>query len=37
VHLPTPYHMVHYTHRAACASHLLHFMASHDGVACREA
>jgi 3-oxoadipate enol-lactonase len=36
VHLPTPYHMVHYTHRAACASHLLHFMASHDGVACRE-
>ncbi len=37
VHLPTPCHMVHYTHRAACASHLLHFMASHDGVACGEA
>lgn len=36
VHLPTRYHMVHYTHRAACASHLLHFMASHDGVACHE-
>ena len=36
VHLPTRYHMVHYTHRAACASHLLHFMASHDGMACHE-
>ncbi len=37
VHLPTSYHMVHYTHRAACASHLLHFIASHDGIACHEA
>jgi 3-oxoadipate enol-lactonase len=36
VHLPTNYHMVHYVARAACTSHLLHFMARHDGIACSE-
>ena len=36
VHLPTSYHMVHYVARAACTSHLLHFMARHDGIACNE-
>jgi 3-oxoadipate enol-lactonase len=36
VHLPTRYHMVHHVAPAACATHLLHFMAQHDGIACRE-
>ena len=37
VHLPTRYHMVHYVAPAACATHLLHFMAQHDGIVCHEA
>jgi hypothetical protein len=37
VHLPTRYHMVHHIAPAACASQLLHFIAQHDGIACREA
>ena len=37
VHLPTRYHMVHHVSPAACATHLLHFLAQHDGIACREA
>jgi pimeloyl-ACP methyl ester carboxylesterase len=36
VHLPTGYHMVHHIAPAACAAHLLHFCAQHDGVACHE-
>jgi len=37
VHLPTRYHMVHHIAPAACATHLLHFCARHDGIACHEA
>lgn len=37
VHLPTRYHMVNHVMPAACATHLLHFIAQHDGVVCREA
>jgi 3-oxoadipate enol-lactonase len=37
VHLPTRYHMVHHIAPAACTTHLLHFMAQHDGVTCHEA
>jgi 3-oxoadipate enol-lactonase len=36
VHLPSEYHNLHLTQAAACASHLLHFIAQHDGRACRE-
>ena len=36
VHLPTRYHMVHHIAPAACATHLLHFIAQHDGMPCRE-
>ena len=36
VHLPTRYHMVHHIAPAACATHLLHFIAAHDGIACHE-
>lgn len=36
VHLPTHYHMVHHIAPATCASHVLHFIAQHDGVACHE-
>lgn len=36
VHLPTRYHMVHHIAPAACATHLLHFCARHDGIACHE-
>lgn len=36
VHLPTRYHMVHHIAPAACAAHLLHFIAQHDGIACHE-
>lgn len=36
VHLPTRYHMVHHIAPAACATQLLHFIAQHDGIACRE-
>jgi 3-oxoadipate enol-lactonase len=37
VHLPTRYHMVHHVFPAACAMQLLHFIAQHDGMTCREA
>ncbi len=36
VHLPTRYHMVHHIAPATCASHVLHFIARHDGIACHE-
>lgn len=36
VHLPAKYHKVQLMFPATCASHLLHFVAQHDGVACRE-
>ena len=36
VHLPTRYHMVHLIHPAACARHLLGFVAAHDGIAIDE-
>ncbi|OGA40003.1 MAG: hypothetical protein A3G24_27540 [Betaproteobacteria bacterium RIFCSPLOWO2_12_FULL_62_13] len=36
VHLPTRFHMVHHIAPAACASHVLHFIAQHDGIACHE-
>ncbi len=37
VHLPTGYHMIHHIAPATCATHVLHFIAQHDGVPCREA
>lgn len=37
VHLPSEYHNLHLTQAAACATNLLHFVAEHDGIACREA
>lgn len=36
VHLPTRYHMVQHIAPAACAQHVLHFIAQHDGIACHE-
>ncbi len=36
VHLPCSYHKVQMVFPAACAQHLLHFVAQHDGVACHE-
>ena len=37
VHLASEYHNLHLTQPAACANHLLHFIAQHDGIACHEA
>jgi 3-oxoadipate enol-lactonase len=37
IHLPTRYHMVHHIAPATCATAVLHFLAQHDGVVCREA
>lgn len=37
IHLPTRYHMVHQISPAICATHVLHFLAEHDGFPCREA
>jgi 3-oxoadipate enol-lactonase len=37
VHLNSEYHNLHLTQAAACANHLLHFAAQHDGIACHEA
>jgi len=37
IHLPTRYHMVHLIAPATCATHLLHFLAEHDGFPVREA
>src|SRR5262245_41748767 len=36
VHLPTRYHMIHHIAPASCATQLLHFIARHDGMPCRE-
>jgi 3-oxoadipate enol-lactonase len=36
VHMATRYHMVHHVAPATCATHLLHFIAQHDGVPCHE-
>lgn len=36
VHLPIAYHMVWTLAPASCADHILHFIAAHDGVTCRE-
>lgn len=36
VHLATRYHMIHHVAPATCATHLLHFIAQHDGVPCHE-
>lgn len=36
VHLASAYHNLHLTQAAACASHLLHFAAQHDGISCWE-
>ena len=36
VHLPMRYHMINHVMPATCATQLLHFIAQHDGVACRE-
>jgi len=36
VHLHSEFHNLHLTQAAACANHLLHFAAQHDGIACWE-
>jgi len=36
VSFPTEFHSIQFMLPAACATHLLHFAAQHDGVACRE-
>lgn len=36
VHLPSKHHNLHCTQPAACAHHVLHFAAQHDGVGCHE-
>ena len=36
IHMPASYHKVQMIFPAACATHLLHFIAQHDGVPCRE-
>jgi 3-oxoadipate enol-lactonase len=36
VHLPMRHHMINHVMPATCATQLLHFIAQHDGVACRE-
>lgn len=36
VHMPAAYHKIQLIFPAACAMHLLHFIAQHDGVPCRE-
>ena len=36
VHMPAAYHKIQLMFPAACAMHLLHFIAQHDGVPCRE-
>lgn len=36
VHLRSEHHNLHLTQAAACATHLLHFAAQHDGIACWE-
>jgi len=36
VQLPSAHHNLHCTQAAACADHVLHFAAQHDGIPCRE-
>ena len=36
IHVPTAFHSVLTLLPATCASHVLHFAAAHDGIACRE-
>lgn len=36
VHFPTTFHMVWVLEPVACAHHMLHFMAAHDGIPCHE-
>jgi 3-oxoadipate enol-lactonase len=36
VHMPASYHKIQLIFPAACANHLLHFIAQHDGLPCRE-
>ncbi|MCE9638805.1 MAG: alpha/beta hydrolase [Betaproteobacteria bacterium] len=36
IHMPASYHKVQMIFPAACATHLLHFIARYDGVPCRE-
>jgi 3-oxoadipate enol-lactonase len=36
IHLPSASHAIMTLYPAACANHLLHFAAQHDGIACRE-
>lgn len=36
IHLPASYHKIQMMFPAACATHLLYFIAQHDGVICRE-
>jgi len=36
IHLPSASHAILTLYPATCASHLLHFAAQHDGIACRE-
>jgi pimeloyl-ACP methyl ester carboxylesterase len=36
IRMPARYHMVQALEPAKCASHVLHFIAQHDGVVCRE-
>ncbi len=36
VHMPSSFHKVQLVFPAACATHLLHFAAQHDGIPCRE-
>jgi hypothetical protein len=36
VTFPTEFHSIQFMLPAACSTHLLHFAAQHDGVACRE-
>ncbi len=37
IHLPSASHAILTLYPATCATHLLHFAAQHDGIACREA
>ena len=36
IHIPSRHHNLHCTHPAACAVHVLHFAAQHDGISCHE-
>lgn len=36
VSFPTRFHSIQFSMPAACATHVLHFAAQHDGIACRE-